>query len=123
MTLAVFLAAASWIGLATPAFAQHAGHGAPSPSQSPAQATGDPSCPAGHAAMGHCTPKPAVPARPVVPNARAPDEPARRPRHATFALGPSGRGPPGGAYSDGRPSLPARARGHWPLHAEGAHLA
>jgi copper resistance protein B len=63
MRRALLLAAASAIGFAAPAFAQHAGHGAsPATAQAPAPsaATGDPACPAEHAAMGHCTPKPSA---------------------------------------------------------------
>ncbi|ATY33465.1 copper resistance protein B [Sphingomonas psychrotolerans] len=43
------------LAFATPAFAQHSGHAA---TAQPAAAI-DPSCPPEHAAMGHCTPRPA----------------------------------------------------------------
>lgn len=90
MRLALILAAA--FGLATPALAQHAGHGAPPP-QPPAEMstcepehaamghctvtaveTQDPNCPAEHAAMGHCTPS-------TVPN---PVDPNCPPEHAAM---------------------------------------
>lgn len=62
MRSALIFAAASTIGLAGPAFAQHSGHTmVPAPTET-AVPPGDPSCPAEHAAMGHCTPKPAMPA-------------------------------------------------------------
>lgn len=47
-------------GAATPALAQHAGHGPPA-------AAIDPACPPEHAAMGHCTPRPSSPTRPATP--------------------------------------------------------
>lgn len=75
MTRALLLAAASTFSIATPALAQHAGHSAAPGAQS--QTTGDPSCPAEHAAMGHCTPKPAATAAP--PPARAAPRPAPAP--------------------------------------------
>lgn len=98
MTRAVFLAAVSWIGLATPVLAQHAGHGAPSPTQAPAPATGDRSCPPEHAAMGHCTPKAAVPVRPPAPT----PAPARNP-HAGHDMSAS----PSAAPAVTRPTAPS----------------
>ncbi|MFC3713068.1 copper resistance protein B [Sphingoaurantiacus capsulatus] len=61
MIRALLLAAAF---AATPALAQHAGHGAVP--ASPPAAVEDPSCPAEHAAMGHCTPSVLTPPPPPV---------------------------------------------------------
>lgn len=50
--------------LATPAHAQHAGHSPPPAAAQQPQAVppADPGCAPEHAAMGHCTPRPAAPA-------------------------------------------------------------
>ena len=53
MTRSFLTVAASLFALATPAAAQHAGHGASQPSPAPAA---DSNCTPEHAAMGHCTP-------------------------------------------------------------------
>jgi copper resistance protein B len=95
----LLLAAAPAVGLATPAFAQHAGHGAPPAAKAaaPAQATGDPSCPPEHAAMGHCTPETApvsstgpMPTPPSVADRTRDIRRARLPPHS----GGVGPGPP-----------------------------
>lgn len=87
MTRAFLLAAAWILAGATPALAQHAGHG--TAATAPAA---DPSCPPEHAAMGHCkpaTPAPA-PARPATPSpspatARpAATDPSCPPEHAAM---------------------------------------
>ncbi|WP_081598876.1 copper resistance protein B [Tistrella mobilis] len=72
MTTALILAAASALTLASPALAQHAGHGTPaadphSGHAAPAAAQPappDPNCTPEHAAMGHCTPAAAAPVPP-----------------------------------------------------------
>ena len=78
MRRALLVAAAAAIGVATPGYAQHEGHGGPpATTQNPAPSASppvvDPSCPPEHAAMGHCTPKTgtAAGAPPVAPPPRA----------------------------------------------------
>lgn len=90
MKRALILAAASTFALATPALAQHAGHTAPRAAQSAAQPTGDPSCPAEHAAMGHCTPKAAAAAAPPP----SPTQTPAAPRAAPAPVAPDPSCPP-----------------------------
>lgn len=54
MKHSLILAAVSWLALASPALAQHAGHATPAPVQANPPASD--ACPPEHAAMGHCTP-------------------------------------------------------------------
>jgi len=71
---------------AAPAMAQEAASRTPEPSAPAAAASGDPTCPPEHAAMGHCTPKAAVapvssataapPAVPTPADPSCPPEPA-----------------------------------------------
>lgn len=110
MKRALILAAASAFAVATPALAQHAGHGA-APVTGPAvQATGDPSCPAEHAAMGHCTPKPAAAASGPAP-APTPDPHAG---HTMSAPPPAAAAARPSAPAAGDPSCP-------PEHARMGH--
>jgi copper resistance protein B len=98
-------------GLASPALAQHAGHGAPAPSQAPAPPAGA-TCTPEHAAMGHCklpapapapapapTPAPAgtcSPEHAAMGHCRMPTEPAPAASdpHAGHAMGEEMPAPP-----------------------------
>ena len=109
MTRALFLGAASALMFAAPAFAQHAGHAAPSAQPETPAPAADPTCPPEHAAMGHCTPstgaKPAgsdsTPATNphaghAMPTQASPVDPACPPEHAAM-----------GHCTPGTPSSPA----------------
>ena len=82
MKRALTLAAAAAIGLAAPALAQHAGHAAAPAPPATETAADDPSCPAEHAAMGHCTPKAAAAAPPSAPPPAT--DPSCPPEHAAM---------------------------------------
>ncbi len=96
---------------ATPALAQHAGHGAPAPTPAPAAAI-DPACPPEHAEMGHCTPSVAAP--PPPPAAEDPSCPAEHAAmgHCTPATAKPAAPPPPPPAED--PACPAEhaAMGH-----------
>lgn len=96
MIRALVLAAASLLGPTVPALAQHAGHGAPVASQAPGG--DDPSCPAEHAVMGHCTPQTTERTGPPRPAAALPSNP-----HAHHDMTAPRASPP----TENRPDAPS----------------
>lgn len=74
MTRIFLLMATAAFAFTSPAFAQHAGHGATPPPPAPPAVT-DPTCPPEHAAMGHCTPAHAPAPQPSAPVSEPGDSP------------------------------------------------
>lgn len=116
MTRALILAAASTFAIATPALAQHAGHGAAPAAQPAGQAAGDPSCPPEHAAMGHCTPKVTATTAPSpapepqrAATAPAATDPSCPPEHAAMGHCTPKAGAPAEAAPTLAPAVPPAA--------------